>query len=624
MNVIIFGSGTGTLAEAVCESVKNGVLNMNIECLITNNINSNFEQIGFRHNINLEYSPWDKNNTSRKNYDSLLISIIEKYNPNLLIFAGWTHIVTEDFIKKSPEIINVHPSLPNGFTGLNCIRKAYNAFQKGEISYTGSMVHKVISEVDKGEVIDTIDIPIYDSDTYEDLEARQKLSERGLLVSSIQKYISKVNTKIINLKKAYIGKVRTVEDVGYGLLVMTASDRLSAFNKHMCDIENKGTVLNQLSAWWFKHTNHIIDNHYLYSNGKYMVVKKTKPIKLEFVVRGYMTGSTNTSIWPMYKSGQRYIYGINFRDGYVKNEKLDEIILTPTTKTANDAPITEEEIISQRYLTKEEFNYIKQKSFELFKYGQNVASNKGLLLVDTKYEFGWDNGKIILIDEVHTCDSSRYWLKDTYEECVSNSIEPYKKDKDVIRDWVKKQCDPYNDELPSIPDELIKKVVNVYNEYIYLFNQVQPEEIFYTSGEVLDYYLKEKEEKFVLIISGSDSDMNHNKLLQKKLKEKNIFSKIYVCSAHKKTKQVLELLNKYENLNKKICYVTVAGMSNALSGVVSCNTKYPVIACPPFKDLQDMSVNINSTLQCPSNVPAMTILSPTNVALAIKKIFDLC
>ena len=117
------------------------------------------------------------------------------------------------------------------------------------------------------------------------MEARQKLSERGLLVSSIQKYISKVNTKIINLKKAYIGKVRTVEDVGYGLLVMTASDRLSAFNKHICDIENKGTVLNQLSAWWFKHTNHIIDNHYLYSNGKYMVVKKTKPIKLEFIVR---------------------------------------------------------------------------------------------------------------------------------------------------------------------------------------------------------------------------------------------------------------------------------------------------------------------------------------------------
>ena len=118
--------------------------------------------------------------------------------------------------------------------------------------------------------------------------------------------------------------------------------------------------------------------------------------------------------------------------------------------------------------------------------------------------------------------------------------------------------------------------------------------------------------------------MNHNKLLQKKLKEKNIFSKIYVCSAHKKTKQVLELLNKYENLNKKICYVTVAGMTNDLREVVSCNTKYPVIACPPFKDLQDMSVNINSTLQCPSNVPVMTILSPTNVALAIKKIFDLC
>ena len=337
-----------------------------------------------------------------------------------------------------------------------------------------------------------------------------------------------------------------------------------------------------------------------------------------------MTGSTNTSIWPMYKSGQRNMYGIQFRDGYVKNEKLDEMILTPTTKTANDAPITEQEIISEGYLTKEEFDFIKEKSFELFTYGQKVASERGLLLVDTKYEFGWLNDKIILIDELHTCDSSRYWLKETYQHCMENSIEPYKKDKDVIRDWVKQQCNPYEDEIPNIPEELIEKVEKVYDDYIDLFNQHGDNRTFYNTKEVLEYYLNEIENQIVIIISGSDSDMTHNKLIQKKLKDKNIYSKIYVCSAHKKTRQVLELLNKYENISKKLCYVTVAGMSNALSGVVSCNTKYPVIACPPFKDQQDMMVNINSTLQCPSNVPAMTILSPTNVALAIKKIFNLC
>ena len=421
----------------------------------------------------------------------------------------------------------------------------------------------------------------------------------------------------------YIGKVRKVTDIGYGYLLMSASDRLSSFDKHICDIKNKGIILNKLSEWWFRNTSQIIKNHFINTVNENMFVRKAKVIPLEFVVRSYMTGSTNTSIWPMYKSGKRDMYGITFRDGYRKNEKLDSIILTPTTKGERDYPITPDQIVEKGYLTINEYKYIKQKSLELFQFGQMVASTKGLILVDTKYEFGIIDGEIILVDELHTCDSSRYWKSDSYEERFLKGEEPEKLDKDCIRDYVKSVCDPYKDEIPTIPSDLISKVESVYNDFYHLFykDDIVREKTDDYQG-LIDNFFDNHLDKIVIIISGSTSDYWHCEKIEKYLKENNIFSKIYYCSAHKNTKGVLDILEKWEEQKSKIVYVTIAGMSNALSGVTTCNTKYPVIACPPFKDNLDMQTNINSTLQCPSKVPVMTILSPENVALSIKKIFN--
>ena len=421
----------------------------------------------------------------------------------------------------------------------------------------------------------------------------------------------------------YVGKVRTVKDIGYDHLLMTASNRLSSFDKHICNIDSKGVVLNYLSKWWFDNTSHIIDNHFCYAEGEHMIVRKAKTIKLEFVVRGYMTGSTETSIWPMYKSGKRDMYGINFREGYRKNEKLDSIILTPTTKGAKDHPITGEEIVSQGYLSQEQFDFIKAKSIELFTYGQVMADSRGLILVDTKYEFGFIDGKITLIDEIHTCDSSRYWLKESYSARMNEGLEPEKLDKDCIRDYVKSQCDPYNDDIPEIPMELKEKVGNVYKRYLDMFVNTDYDINMVDESVILERFFDSKIERQVVILAGSTSDSSHCKKIEECLKQKNIFSVIHYCSAHKNTRKLLEILDKYEIHHNRIIYVTVAGLSNALSGVVSCNTRFPVIACPPHQDNLDMMVNINSTLQCPSNVPVMTILKPGNVALAIYKIYRL-
>lgn len=406
----------------------------------------------------------------------------------------------------------------------------------------------------------------------------------------------------------YEGKVRNIYKLGDKYLLMKASDRVSSFDIHVGVIPGKGELLNKMSEFWFNRTKHIIDNHLITTQNEVALVHKCTPFKIEMVVRGYITGNTDTSLWTHYKKGERTYCGIGFPDGLVKNEKFGLPIITPTTKGKVDRPISKEEIVEQGYMTQDECAYIYKKSMELFEFGQNLADKAGFILVDTKYEFGKTlDGEIILIDELHTCDSSRYWKKESYQGRFMKYLEPEKLDKDCVRDWVKSRCDPYKDTIPSLSQEVITQA---YNCYKYFYDTI-------SSVEEMD------EENVVVIISGSNKDRHHVENIRNEMKKENILVESYIASAHKNTREVLDLIEKYNIDERNIVWVTVAGRSNALSGVVAANSKYPVIACPPFSNKTDMIVNVHSTLQCPSNVPVMTVLEPVNVALSIKRIFNL-
>ena len=265
----------------------------------------------------------------------------------------------------------------------------------------------------------------------------------------------------------YSGKVRNIyEHEDNNKLYIETTDRLSSFDKHICNLENKGKILTSICAFMFTKTKNIISNHYISHINNILVVKKCIPAKIEFVVRGYITGNTKTSLWTHYNNGVRNYCGIQFPDNLKKNQKLAEPVITPTTKDIEDVPISKEEIINKNYMTQNECDFVYEKALELFKYGQKMADNAGFILVDTKYEFGKDeNNNIILIDEIHTCDSSRYWIKKTYENRFRNDIEPDKLDKDIIRDWVKSQCNPYTDDIPDIPEDLKKKTIELYSYF---------------------------------------------------------------------------------------------------------------------------------------------------------------
>jgi phosphoribosylaminoimidazole-succinocarboxamide synthase len=272
---------------------------------------------------------------------------------------------------------------------------------------------------------------------------------------------------IPELPNPYFGKVRDCYDLPDDRRILISSDRISAFDRILAAIPFKGQVLTQTARFWFDHTADICPNHVLaYPDPNVVIGKKLTILPVEIVVRGYLAGTTGTSILPLYKKGQRQMYGHSLPDGLRDNQALPAPIITPTSKAfdgGHDEPLTAAEILSQGLLTQAQWDRISSVALALFARGQEMAAKRGLILVDTKYEFGTDAaGEIILADEIHTPDSSRYWLANGYAEALENGTRPPSFDKDVIRSWVAERCDPYSDPIPEIPADMIAATAKVY------------------------------------------------------------------------------------------------------------------------------------------------------------------
>lgn len=272
---------------------------------------------------------------------------------------------------------------------------------------------------------------------------------------------------IPELPNPYFGKVRDCYDLPDGTRILISSDRISAFDRILAAIPFKGQVLTQTAKFWFEHTADICANHVIsYPDPNVVIGKRLTILPVEIVVRGYLAGTTGTSILTLYKKGERQMYGHTLPDGLRDNQALPQAIITPTSKAfdgGHDEPLTAQDIVSQGLLTQSQWDEVSAKALALFARGQQMAAGRGLILVDTKYEFGTDeDGNILLADEIHTPDSSRYWIASGYAEAFANGTRPPSFDKDVIRAWVAARCDPYKDQIPEIPEEMILQTAQVY------------------------------------------------------------------------------------------------------------------------------------------------------------------
>ncbi len=280
------------------------------------------------------------------------------------------------------------------------------------------------------------------------------------------------HARIPELPNPYFGKVRDCYDLpadahNPARRILISSDRISAFDRILASIPFKGQVLTQVARFWFDHTADICPNHVLsYPDPNVVIGQRLTILPVEVVVRGYLAGTTGTSVLTMYKQGQRHMYGHILPDGMRDNQVLPSPIITPTSKAfdgGHDEPLTADLILAQNLLTHRQWEQVCAYSLALFERGQKMAADRGLILVDTKYEFGLDAaGRILIADEIHTPDSSRYWRADGYAAAFDAGTRPPSFDKDVIRSWVAARCDPYHDPIPDIPAEMIEQTSHTY------------------------------------------------------------------------------------------------------------------------------------------------------------------
>jgi phosphoribosylaminoimidazole-succinocarboxamide synthase len=278
--------------------------------------------------------------------------------------------------------------------------------------------------------------------------------EKKKLIDNMSNTLLETNFSVLG--ELYRGKVRdNYINKEKGQRTIIASDRLSAFDRVITTIPFKGQLLSQLSNFWFEKTKDIVPNHIIdIPDPNVTIVKECKSFPIEMVIRGYITGSA----WRDYQKGNA-VSGVKFPEGLKKHQKLPKVVITPSTKAEkgiHDEPISREEILEKKIVDKEIYEKVEQYTYELFEFGQKWCAEHNLILVDCKYEFGITaDNEIVLIDEIHTPDSSRFWVLDTYEEKFSKGEEPDILDKEFFRGWLMEERNYMGDgPVPEIPDEI--------------------------------------------------------------------------------------------------------------------------------------------------------------------------
>jgi len=413
------------------------------------------------------------------------------------------------------------------------------------------------------------------------------------------------------LECVHRGKVRDSFRVDDATRLIVATDRLSAFDRVLdCCIPGKGAALTRLASFWFERTRDRVPNHWIRTVGeRAMLVREARPLLVEMVVRAYLTGSA----WRAYAAGARSLSGAKLPGGQTKNQRLAGPIVTPTTKAAKDEEVTPQEIVERGIASRDVYRRLEEASLALFDDGARYLREKGVLLVDTKYEFGLVGDQVVLIDEMHTPDSSRFWLAEEYDRDPAG-VEGW--DKEIVRAWLLAE-EAKGRRPTSLPDYVIGETARRYREICRrITGEAPPTE----EGEkdlvraLVDAGLVR--DGFVAIVMGSPGDREHAERIAAELRPYGVAVLIRVASAHRTPDRVAALAAELEEAGEPGVVIAVAGLSNGLGGALAANLTLPVINCPPLKDVVDAQLHLNSSLFMPPRVPAVTVLGPENAAHA--------
>ena len=431
-----------------------------------------------------------------------------------------------------------------------------------------------------------------------------------------------IETSYPELGVYYRGKVRDNYIAG-DKRYLIASDRISAFDRVFAEpVPHKGRILTELSVYFIEMARKIVPCAFIESPHPNVMVAKQCPVfPVEMVVRGYIAGSA----WAAYETGERVICGVELPDGLTRNARLPKPILTPTTKASegHDEPISREEIIAQKLVPETAYLEMERMALALFEQGSAHAHDRGLILVDTKYEFGdGGNGQPLLVDEVHTPDSSRYFRLESYQK---NPEKPEQLSKEFLREWLRDRgfTGALDQRVPALPAEILLGVTKRYAELYQTLTGEVPElresndlhsEIFLalkSSGHLRGYV--------AMVVAGSPSDGAQVQKVMDELAAVGVPSASRIVSAHRDPLRTLEMVAWVDRYPGDVIWVDVTGLSNAKGPLLGASTLNPVYHCAFEPTGPDLLASVN----VPAGVPLAIVARPKNVALCVAKTLGL-
>jgi len=416
------------------------------------------------------------------------------------------------------------------------------------------------------------------------------------------------------------GKVRDSFRIDDHSRLLVATDRLSAFDRVLdATIPGKGAVLTALAAYGFERTRDLIPNHMVRTIGpNAMLCREAVPLRVEMIVRAYITGSA----WRAYAAGARTLSGVALPEGLTRNARLETPILTPTTKDVHDTEITPKAIVETGLVDAETYRRMAAVSLELFARGTELLAEKGLLLVDTKYEFGTIDGELVLIDEIHTPDSSRFWSAEGYN-ANPEAVQSF--DKEFVRAWLLERRESGEDPA-SLPPEIVHETAQRYRD---ICERITGQPLPPVSGdpahELIEALVAEGQMRdgIVAIVMGSPRDREHAEAIAAALEPYDVAVQMRVASAHKTPAAVARLAEELCACSEPCAVIAVAGLSNGLGGALAANLNVPVFNCPPHAEPTELMLNLPSSLMMPSRVPAATVVGTRNAAHAALRALQL-
>jgi phosphoribosylaminoimidazole-succinocarboxamide synthase len=422
------------------------------------------------------------------------------------------------------------------------------------------------------------------------------------------------------LRLLHRGKVRDSFRVDDRRRLIVVTDRISAFDLKMhTDIPRKGEVLNRLAAWWFDRTKDLVNNHIVeIVDAQAMLVVEAVPVRVEMIVRGYISGS----MWRGYQEGQRTFSGVTVPEGLKENDRLPTPVVTPTTKEESDREITPAEIVASGLCSQALYDQMADTAMKLFVRGTETLAEKGILLADTKYEFGTVNGSLTLIDEIHTPDSSRFWEAGAWAQDHAGVPSM---DKEFVRKWLRRNRDAQGNYQRVLPPDVVKETRARYEEILHRITGVKLDPDVDVEERLYRSLVRAKllRDGYVAIVMGSRADLSFAHKIRDALRPYDVHVDMRVVSAHKNGERIGEVVAEYNASVEPGVVIAVAGESNGLGGALSANLNVPVINCPPLSDGADYEINIHSSLRMPSKAPAMTVVKPGLAAEAAVRALNL-